>query len=400
MPSMRFGFSASRSSIASGVPAARAAARSSALAPGWLARRASTIVGRGVQRASSWSRCSRWPARGRRRGPAARRRAPARRKSEHATVPAHSLTQRIGPAHARSTGVRSATAGLALTVMAARVCVVGSVNADLTFTVDALPRPGQTVLASSLSSAPGGKGGNQAVAAARAGATVQLVAALGTDSAAEQLRAHLRDNERRPRRRGQPARARAARRRSSSTPRRRTPSSSRPGANAHLTRDLRRRPRRDRRQRRRAAATGDPDRNGRRRRAGRAGGGRSRHRQRVTRWRETPRPARPVRAGRRRRRQRGRGARMALARTASGDHPRCARRKLPRRTTNGSTCPPRRSRPSTPPARATCSPECWPRAGWTATRTRCAGPARRARCRRWCRAPATAHRTPRPSTTR
>lgn len=79
--------------------------------------------------------------------------------------------------------------------MAARVCVVGSVNADLTFKVDALPRPGQTVLASSLASAPGGKGGNQAVAAARAGALVQLVAALGTDSAAEQLRAHLRAND-------------------------------------------------------------------------------------------------------------------------------------------------------------------------------------------------------------
>jgi ribokinase len=76
-----------------------------------------------------------------------------------------------------------------------RVVVVGSVNADLTFTVDALPRPGQTVLASSLSSAPGGKGGNQAVAAARAGADVQLVAALGSDSAAEQLRSHLRANE-------------------------------------------------------------------------------------------------------------------------------------------------------------------------------------------------------------
>ena len=79
--------------------------------------------------------------------------------------------------------------------MAARVCVVGSVNADLTFTVDALPRPGQTVLASSLSSSPGGKGGNQAVAAARAGASVQLVAALGSDAAAEQLRAHLRAND-------------------------------------------------------------------------------------------------------------------------------------------------------------------------------------------------------------
>ena len=76
-----------------------------------------------------------------------------------------------------------------------RVCVVGSVNADLTFTVNSLPRPGQTVLASSLQSSPGGKGGNQAVAAARAGATVQLVAALGSDAAAEQLRAHLRGND-------------------------------------------------------------------------------------------------------------------------------------------------------------------------------------------------------------
>src|ERR1700742_1129375 len=84
---------------------------------------------------------------------------------------------------------------LALRVMVARVCVVGSVNADLTFSVETLPRPGQTILASSLSSAPGGKGGNQAVAAARAGASVQLVAALGTDTAAERLRAHLSDNE-------------------------------------------------------------------------------------------------------------------------------------------------------------------------------------------------------------
>jgi ribokinase len=78
--------------------------------------------------------------------------------------------------------------------MAARVCVVGSVNADVTYNVDALPRPGQTVLASALSSSPGGKGGNQAVAAARAGATVQLVAALGTDAAADQLRTHLETN--------------------------------------------------------------------------------------------------------------------------------------------------------------------------------------------------------------
>jgi ribokinase len=78
--------------------------------------------------------------------------------------------------------------------MSARVCVVGSVNVDTTFTVDDLPRPGQTVLAASQSSSAGGKGGNQAVAAARAGASVQLVAALGDDAAAERLRTHLRDN--------------------------------------------------------------------------------------------------------------------------------------------------------------------------------------------------------------
>ncbi|WP_406814811.1 ribokinase [Mycobacterium sp. M23085] len=76
----------------------------------------------------------------------------------------------------------------------AGVCVVGSVNLDLSLDVDALPRPGETVLASSLTYAPGGKGGNQAVAAARAGAQVQFVGAVGDDAAAEQLRAHLEAN--------------------------------------------------------------------------------------------------------------------------------------------------------------------------------------------------------------
>ncbi|WP_445159525.1 ribokinase [Mycobacterium sp. Dal123C01] len=76
----------------------------------------------------------------------------------------------------------------------ARVCVVGSVNMDITCDVEALPRPGETVLASSLSYAPGGKGGNQAVAAARAGARVQFVGAVGDDAAAEPLRTHLSAN--------------------------------------------------------------------------------------------------------------------------------------------------------------------------------------------------------------
>jgi ribokinase len=75
-----------------------------------------------------------------------------------------------------------------------RVCVVGSVNADLTFTVDGLPLPGETVLASALASWPGGKGANQAVAAARAGAEVQFVGAVGTDPAADALLTHLLAN--------------------------------------------------------------------------------------------------------------------------------------------------------------------------------------------------------------
>lgn len=75
------------------------------------------------------------------------------------------------------------------------MCVVGSVNTDLTFTVDALPRAGETVLSSALASSPGGKGANQALAAARAGARVQFVGAVGTDAAADALLAHLRSND-------------------------------------------------------------------------------------------------------------------------------------------------------------------------------------------------------------
>ncbi len=75
-----------------------------------------------------------------------------------------------------------------------RVCVVGSVNMDLGFDVDTLPCPGETVLAASFRSTPGGKGANQAVAAARAGAQVQFVGAVGDDSAAAALREHLTTN--------------------------------------------------------------------------------------------------------------------------------------------------------------------------------------------------------------
>ncbi|MBJ7401575.1 ribokinase [Mycolicibacterium sp.] len=75
-----------------------------------------------------------------------------------------------------------------------RVCVVGSINNDLTFAVERLPPPGATVLASSLVYAPGGKGANQAIAAARAGAQVQFVGAVGDDPAAAALLTNLRAN--------------------------------------------------------------------------------------------------------------------------------------------------------------------------------------------------------------
>ncbi|MBI2297337.1 MAG: hypothetical protein HYU66_00040 [Armatimonadetes bacterium] len=66
--------------------------------------------------------------------------------------------------------------------MAGRVVVVGSANTDLVCLLDRLPAPGETVLGGRFFEAPGGKGANQAVAAARLGAEVTFVARLGGDS--------------------------------------------------------------------------------------------------------------------------------------------------------------------------------------------------------------------------
>jgi ribokinase len=67
-------------------------------------------------------------------------------------------------------------------IVSGRVLVVGSVNVDLVVRADRLPEPGETVLGGTFGRHHGGKGGNQAVAAARLGAEVGLVAALGADS--------------------------------------------------------------------------------------------------------------------------------------------------------------------------------------------------------------------------
>ena len=73
--------------------------------------------------------------------------------------------------------------------------VVGSMNVDLTVRTRTLPTPGETVVGRGISRGPGGKGGNQAVAAARLGATPVLVAALGADEDGAYLREALAEQD-------------------------------------------------------------------------------------------------------------------------------------------------------------------------------------------------------------
>jgi ribokinase len=71
--------------------------------------------------------------------------------------------------------------------------VVGSINLDLVARVEALPRAGETVFGADFARVPGGKGANQAVAAARLGAHVRMVGAVGDDPLADEALAGLRD---------------------------------------------------------------------------------------------------------------------------------------------------------------------------------------------------------------
>jgi ribokinase len=73
----------------------------------------------------------------------------------------------------------------------ARVVVVGSANADLVVGVERRPGAGETVLGSDLSTLPGGKGANQAVAAARLGAPTAFVGRVGGDAHGDLLLASL-----------------------------------------------------------------------------------------------------------------------------------------------------------------------------------------------------------------
>jgi ribokinase len=75
--------------------------------------------------------------------------------------------------------------------MTARVAVAGSLNMDLVVRAPRIPQPGETIIGSDFRNVPGGKGANQAVAAARLGAEVSMVGRVGHDTFAESLLENL-----------------------------------------------------------------------------------------------------------------------------------------------------------------------------------------------------------------
>ena len=79
--------------------------------------------------------------------------------------------------------------------MVNHVVVLGSINVDTTYHVNRFPQPGETIAAQSKSSAPGGKGANQAVAAARSGAQTAFVGAMGSDNEGQYMLEALKEND-------------------------------------------------------------------------------------------------------------------------------------------------------------------------------------------------------------
>lgn len=78
--------------------------------------------------------------------------------------------------------------------MVAKIVVVGSLNMDLVVRTPRIPKPGETIIGHDWRMVPGGKGANQAVAAARLGAQVAMVGRVGSDAFAPPLLANLAAN--------------------------------------------------------------------------------------------------------------------------------------------------------------------------------------------------------------
>src|SRR5512133_1583506 len=74
------------------------------------------------------------------------------------------------------------------------ILVVGSLNADLVVRTPRFPKPGETISGEDLQIIPGGKGANQAVAAARQGASVAMLGRVGNDSFGPALIRNLEQN--------------------------------------------------------------------------------------------------------------------------------------------------------------------------------------------------------------
>lgn len=76
--------------------------------------------------------------------------------------------------------------------MTSKITVIGSINMDLVTETKVVPKAGETVLGRSFFTSPGGKGANQAVAAAKLGADVTLIGCVGNDEFGKQLLANLK----------------------------------------------------------------------------------------------------------------------------------------------------------------------------------------------------------------
>ena len=75
-----------------------------------------------------------------------------------------------------------------------KICVIGSINMDLTAVAEHFPAPGETILGDQFATFPGGKGGNQAVALGRLRADVRMMGKVGGDGFGAELLANFRQN--------------------------------------------------------------------------------------------------------------------------------------------------------------------------------------------------------------